>query len=139
MAPNQLDDGPIAAVQRYIDAFNNGEVEAMAACFAAQGTILDGTPPHVWHGDSAPKAWYRDVLTEGQHLGAGGYHVTLGAPSHADVSGDAAYLVFPATMTFNLRGTRITQTGALFTTALCKQTDGWRIAAWAWAKGRASA
>jgi len=29
-----------------------------------------------------------------------------------------------------------TQTGALFTVALCKLAGEWRIAAWAWAKAR---
>jgi hypothetical protein len=46
-------------------------------------------------------------------------------------------VVVPATMTFKLRGEQITQTGAVFTVALRKLSDGWRIAAWAWAKGTA--
>jgi hypothetical protein len=39
-------------------------------------------------------------------------------------------------MTFDLTGSRITQTGAFFTVALRKQTGGWRIAAWSWTKGK---
>jgi hypothetical protein len=30
---------------------------------------------------------------------------------------------------------QVTQTGATFTVALRKLSDGWRIAAWAWTKG----
>jgi|SRR6478672_4511010 len=75
------------------------------------------------------------VLTEGEHAGASGYLVTLGEPLHAMESGDAAYVVVPATMSFNLRGGRITQAGALFTVALRKSAGAWKIAAWAWAKG----
>jgi ketosteroid isomerase-like protein len=137
--PDQAHSEPVAAVRRYIDAFNKGDVEKMAACFASPATILDGMAPHVWHSPSAPRDWYRDVLTEGKHAGASNYSVTLGAPLHADVSGDAAYVVSPATMSFSLRGTQVTQSGALFTTALRKQADGWRIVAWAWAKGKAPA
>ena len=133
----QVKDDAVAAVRRYIDAFNVGDAEAMGACFAAPGTILDGMAPHLWHGPTAAKDWYRDVLVEGEHLGASGYHVTLGAPLHADVTGDAAYVVSPATMTFKLKGQQVTQTGALFTTALRKVAGDWRIAAWAWAKGQA--
>ena len=133
--PLSLEDGPVAAVRRYIDAFNGGDVKGMAACFASPATILDGMAPHVWSGSSAPTDWYHDVLAEGEKAGANHYVVTLGAPLHADVSGDAAYVVSPATMTFKLRGRQITQTGALFTTALSKQAGGWRITAWAWAKG----
>jgi hypothetical protein len=38
-------------------------------------------------------------------------------------------------MTFKIHGKQITQSGAIFTMALRKSADGWRIAAWAWAKG----
>jgi hypothetical protein len=44
-------------------------------------------------------------------------------------------VVVPATMTFKVDGKQITQTGAVFTVALRKFIDGWRISAWAWAKG----
>jgi hypothetical protein len=77
---------------------------------------------------------YRDVLVEGEHLGTSGSHVTLGQPLHDNVTGDAAYVVAPTTMTFKLKGQQVTQTGAVFTVALRKLPEGWRIAAWAWAK-----
>jgi hypothetical protein len=139
VSTTEIETEATAAVGRYIDAFNKAGVAGMAACFATPGTILDGMAPHLWHGPSAAADWYRDVLVEGEHLGASGYFVTLGEPSHADVTGDAAYAVFPATMTFKLKGTQITQTGAAFTTALRRTASGWCIAAWAWAKGRVAA
>ena len=126
----------MAAVRHYIDAFNRGDREGMAAAFAVPGSILDGMAPHVWHGPTATQDWYRDVLVEGAHHGASGYHVTLGDPLHDNVTGDSAYVVVPATMTFKVRGQQVTQTGAVFTVALRKLAEGWRIAAWAWAKGR---
>jgi len=132
-------EAAVAAVGRYIAAFNKGDPDAMGACFAVPGTILDGMAPHLWHGPTATQDWYRDVLVEGEHLGASGYHVTLGAPLHADVTGDAAYVVSPATMTFKFKGQQVTQTGAFFTTALRKVAGDWRIAAWAWAKGQPAA
>jgi hypothetical protein len=131
-------DNPVTAVQRYIDAFNKGDVDGMAACFAIPGSILDGMAPHVWHGATAARDWYRDVLVESEHVGAGDYFVTLGAPLHANVTGDAAYVVAPATMTFKVHGMQVTQSGATFTTALRKVEGNWRIASWAWAKGRSA-
>jgi ketosteroid isomerase-like protein len=128
-------DDPMAAVRRYIDAFNRGDAKAMAACFASIGSILDGMAPHLWYGPTAAQDWYRDVLAAGERAGATEYFVTLDQPLHANVTGDAAYIVSPATMTFKVRGKRIAQSGAIFTTALHKSADGWRIAAWAWAKG----
>ena len=93
---------------------------------------------HLWHRPTAPRDWYRDVLVEGEHAGASEYHVSLGPPLHADITGDAVYLVSPATITFRLKGKQVTQSGALFTTALRKVAEDWRIAAWAWAKGQSA-
>jgi hypothetical protein len=51
------------------------------------------------------------------------------------VTGDFAYVVVPATLTFDLGGREVTQTGSLFTVALRKVDMDWRLSAWAWAKG----
>jgi hypothetical protein len=126
---------PMAAVHQYINDFNKGDVEAMAATFAVPGSILDGMAPHVWLGPTASQDWYRDVLLEGEQHGASDYFVTLGEPLHNNVTSDSAYVVVPATMTFKVHGQQVTQTGAIFTVALRKLAEGWRITAWAWAKG----
>src|SRR5689334_820185 len=129
---------PVATIRQYIEAFNKADAKAMAACFAVPGSILDGMAPHVWSGPTATEDWYRDVLAECARHGASDYSVTLGTPLHATVTGESAYVVFPATMTFKIHGKQVTQSGAIFTTALCNSADGWRIAAWAWAKGQPS-
>ena len=89
--------GPVSAVQQYIDAFNKADVKAMAAMCADPMSILDGMAPHVWHGPTATQDWHRDVLIEGEHVGAKDYQVILENPLHANVTGDAAYVVVPAT------------------------------------------
>lgn len=127
---------PMAAVQQYIDAFNKVDAKLMAETFAVPGSILDGMAPHVWQGPTATQDWYRDVLVEGEQHGASDYLVTLGEPLHNNVTGDSAYVVVPVTMTFKVHGKQVTQTGAVFTVALRKLAEGWRIAAWAWAKGK---
>lgn len=129
--------GPMETVRDYIAGFNKGDVKSMAAVCADPMSILDGMAPHVWHGPTASQDWYRDVLVEGEHLGAGDYFVELGEPGHVNVTGDSAYVVVPTTMTFKVHGKQITQTGATFIVALRKLDHGWRIAAWAWAKGTA--
>lgn len=131
-----MTDTPLAAVSAYLEAFNAGDPVAMSAAFASNGSILDGMAPHLWQGPTAVADWYRDVMAESAHRGASGYRVTLGEPLHNDSTGDSAYVVVPATMTFDLNGTQITQTGAVFTVALHRTAEGWRVAAWAWAKGR---
>ena len=127
---------PIAAVRQYISAFNKGDGEGMAAVFSVPGSILDGMAPHLWQGPTASRDWYADVLAEGEHHGASGYCVTLAEPLHNNITGDSAYVVVPATMTFQVKGRQAMQTGAILTVALRELADGWRIAAWAWSKGK---
>ena len=126
---------PMATINQYIEAFNKGDGNAMAATFAVPGSILDGMAPHVWQGPTATQDWYEDVLIEGKEHGASDYFVTLGEPLHNNTTGESAYVVVPATMTFKVQGQQIKQTGAVFTVALRQLAEGWRIAAWAWAKG----
>jgi ketosteroid isomerase-like protein len=125
----------MAAVRQYIDGFNKNDAKVMAETFAVPGSILDGMAPHVWQGPTAPEDWYRDVLIEGKQHDASDYFVTLGEPLHNNVTGDSAYVVVPATTTFKVGGRPVTQSGAVFTVALRKLAEGWRIAAWAWTKG----
>jgi ketosteroid isomerase-like protein len=132
----QRDTGTVAAtIQQYVDAFNAGDEDALAACFTEKGFILDGMAPHVWSGPSATRDWHKDALAESEHLGITDFHMTLGTPSHNATVGNAGYFVAPATLNFKMRGQAITQAGATFTVALHKGEAGWRIAAWAWTKG----
>jgi hypothetical protein len=89
----------------------------------------------VGKGPTAADDWYRDVLAEGQHLGASGYYIALEEPRHVDVTENHAYVVVPATMRFIVQGKEIVQTGSVFTVALRHVGDDWRSTAWAWAKG----
>jgi ketosteroid isomerase-like protein len=125
----------MAAVLRYVDAFNNGDTKAMAAACADPMQILDGMSPHVWQGSTASEDWWSDVLKEGEHLGASGYNISLGEPRHVDITGDYGYVVVPTAMTFSLRGQLVKQTGSLWTVALRRLGTEWRLTAWAWAKG----
>jgi ketosteroid isomerase-like protein len=129
-------DTPIAAVHQYIDAFNNGDLTGMAAVFASPGSILDAVAPHSWQGPTAVQDWYRAVLAGGEKHGASGVFVTLGDATRDDVTGDSAYVVVPATVSFAVAGSQVTQSGAFFTVALRRLPEGWRIAAWAWSKGK---
>ena len=108
-----MSDTRLQAVQAYTDGLNANDPAAMAAAFVpVDGAILDGMAPHLWVGPTAVADWYRDVTAESEHRGASDYRFTLGEPLHNETTGDAAYVVVPATMTFDLNGTQITQAGA---------------------------
>ena len=129
-------DNPVDAVRQYVEALNRNDGAAMAAVFAASGSILDGMAPHVWVGPTASQDWHRDVLADFEKHGVSGLCIELGDPLHNNVTGDSAYVVVPATMAFKAQGKTITQGGAVLTMALHKTAGSWRIAAWAWAKGQ---
>jgi hypothetical protein len=91
----------LSTIHRYIDAFNKGDVQDMAAAFAIPGSILDGMPPHVWHGATAAAPGCLHYDKERRRIG---FFRAVGRPLHMDVTGDAAYVVVPATMKFKVHG-----------------------------------
>lgn len=127
--------GPSAAVRRYVDAFNSGDEDGLAACFTDPGFILDGMAPHVFSGPSATRDWYRHALAVSEPRGITDFHMTFGTPSHNATVGDVAYFAAPATLSFKVGGQPTDQGGATFTAALRRVEGHWRIQAWAWTKG----
>ena len=73
-------DDPMAAVRKYVDAFNRGDATAMATTFAGSDLILDGMAPHVWQGPTATQDWYKGVLVEGKQHDVSDHFITLGEP-----------------------------------------------------------
>ncbi|OBI98525.1 YybH family protein [Mycobacterium asiaticum] len=128
-------DDPMAAVRAFADAFNAGDAKAMSAVCADPMHILDGMSPHVFQGPTAAEDWYAHAVAEAEHFGITDYHIELGEPRHADITGDNAYVVVPTSLSHNRQGRSITQTGAVMTLALRKIDGHWRLTAWAWAKG----
>ena len=118
-------------IQKYLHAFNRADAGGMAACFVVPGVILDGMPPHLWSGALGVE----DGPAEAGHPGAGDYFIALGEPRHDGAAGDPAQIALPASTSFQVDGRQVRQTGALFTVAVRKSQDGWRIAAWSWVKG----
>ena len=64
------------------------------------------------------------MLIEGKQYGVSDYFVTMGEPLHNNVTGDSAYVVVPATMTFKVGGKQVTQSGAVFTVAYARSPKG---------------
>ena len=127
--------GPFAVVQQYMDAFNRVDMNGAAALCTSSSIVIDDFAPHVWQGGNACAAWGNDFLTWAARNGATHNVVTLGKPTHADVTGDRAYVVVPATYTYLDHGKPAKMTGCTFTVALRKGPAGWRITGWAWADG----
>lgn len=120
-------------VNQFVDGFNKGDTVAAAAC-AEETSILDEFPPHEWHGPGACLKWMSDYDADAKKNGITDGLVTLGAPTHLDVTGDRAYVVIPSNDTFKMKGKPVKETGSVFTSALQKGASRWRITGWSWAK-----
>jgi hypothetical protein len=124
----------LASVHGFVDGFNKGDTKKLLAACADQTSILDEFPPHEWHGEGACAKWASDFDADAKKNGITDGAVTLGDPSHVDITSDRAYVVIPADYTFKQRGKPVSEIGSIITLTLKKGAAGWRITGWAWAK-----
>ena len=121
-------------VWQFVGSFNKGDVKTALGDCAAQSSIIDEFPPYSWQGATGCADWSNDFDAYIKKNGMTDPKVTLGLLRHVDVSGDRAYVVVPANFTFKKNGKRINERSSIWTLALQKVADSWRITGWAWAK-----
>lgn len=123
---------PIATVQRFIDAFNKGDLKAAEATHATEVAIVDEVPPYLWRGREAFKGWLADLTEHDAAQGVTDGHMKLGDPVREETTGDAAYVVVATEYTFKQNGTPMREPSQM-TFALKKEKTGWRIVGWTFA------
>lgn len=126
----------LATVQRFIDAFNKGDVRAALATCAPHASIIDEVPPHEWQGANACGDWVRDLAAADKAASIADGFVTLGSPWRVDVNGSRAYLVMPATYRYKAHGKSVTERNSILTVALVRLGGAWRMTGWAWSAHR---
>ncbi len=124
----------LAPVHQFIDGFNKGDTKTALAACADETSILDDFPPHEWHGTGACAKWASDFDADAKMNGITNFVVTLGKPSHVDITGDRAYVVVPANYTLTQKGKQVSEVGSIMTLTLKRTSSGWRINGWSWAK-----
>jgi ketosteroid isomerase-like protein len=129
------DQGDVMSVVRqFVDAFNKGDANTVAALCADQTSIIDEFPPHEWHGAGSCVRWLSDWDADAKKNVITDASVTMGEPKHVDVTADRAYVVAPADYILKVNGKPTKETGAVFTLTLQKSEARWRITGWSWAK-----
>ena len=119
-------------INQFVNGFNKGDMEsAMAACSEATA-IIDEFPPHTWSGDGACRRWVEDYDTDAKKNGITDGRVTLGKPSHFEMTADHAYVVIPSNYSYKQKVKRVAQIGSMFTFSLNKGENGWSITGWSW-------
>lgn len=122
----------MSVVHHWVAAFNQGDMQAMAATCSDQASIIDDFPPHVWTGAGACTRWASDFQSFVRKTGSSDQAVTVGKPWHVDVTAGLAYVVAPTNYSFKHNGKPVQQ-GGVVTLALQKSTAGWQVIGWAWA------
>ena len=128
------DRAAFTTVQRFVDAFNQGDTKSAAAVCAERTLIIDEFPPYEWQGSGACARWMRDYDEDAKKNAITDGVVTLGSPRHVDISGDRAYVVVSADYAFKQNGKMVKETGSVLTIVLRESPGGWRISAWSWSK-----
>jgi ketosteroid isomerase-like protein len=124
----------MAVVRQFADAFDAGDAKTALALCAAQSAIIDDFPPYLWQGASGCADWASDFDAYSKKNGITEPGVYVGGPKHLDVIGDRAYVVVPANFTAKQNGKKITERGSIWTVALQRVGDKWRITGWSWSK-----
>lgn len=133
-SPASPSDAVMKTVNQFLEGFNKGDTKTMLASGTDQMSIIDEFPPYEWHGAGAFAKWVSDYDVDAKKNGITDGFVTLGKPTHLDVSGDHAYVVIPADYKFSKNGKPNGEIGSVITITLRNASDGWRITGWAWAK-----
>ena len=115
-----------AMVERYVGDMS----PATASLCTEDAVIIDGSAPYVWRGPHACDDWRRDQLATAEKSNISEARLVLGQPLHLKVSGEAAYAVFPATLTYTKDHKAVSLPGNIWTVALRKVGGIWKIASW---------
>jgi hypothetical protein len=123
-------DDAMAPVRQFVDSLNAGDAKTAAKAYIPAPSIIDEFPPHHW---TSFDDWLRDFMVDAKKNGVTDVHITLQAATTSTVGAVQAYEVIPNVITAKMNG-KPTQEKGIFTFALLKTYDGWRIAGWGWAK-----
>lgn len=127
-------NGPMSTIRRVAMDFNQGNLKGFAALCTSPASVLDDFPPHTWNGPGACTDWANALSVSFKKNDITNATVVFGTPWHVDVTGNVAYVVVPATLTYNQNKKPVKETGSVFTVVLTKTPKGWLISSWAWAR-----
>jgi ketosteroid isomerase-like protein len=121
----------VVPINKFLDAFNKGDMAGAAAAHAKDIVIIDEIPPFAWRGTQALQEWAAALQADSKKNGMSEEKVTLKAPTRIEMAGSDAYAVVPATFTFKQKGVAMHEVSQM-TFTLKKEASGWLITSWTW-------
>ena len=124
-------NGPMSAIRRFVQGFNNDDAEEMQATWADDAALIDDFPPHRWIGPGVASRWYRDMAAWATGYDMADWSVELDEPRHLTVSDRDAYVVVAFVARWLEEGAPAERAGSI--AASLRELEGqWRISALAW-------
>ena len=119
-------------VHKWVDSFNKRDTQMALATCADETSIIDDIPPYEWHGTGACSKWISDWEVNAKKNEISDAIVILGKLRYFEITGDRAYVVVPADLTYKVKGKRDKAPGGRVTLILQRGGAGWRIIGWSW-------
>jgi ketosteroid isomerase-like protein len=119
---------PISAVLKYTNANDTSKLDAY---YTSDAVVIDEFAPYVWTGSSAGARWWTSLMAVNRKTSISNMKASMQPVQHFNVSGDKAYVVVPATVSFFYKGKPQKETGTLTMTLQRSGTD-WKIATQTW-------
>jgi ketosteroid isomerase-like protein len=121
----------VAPINKFLDAFNKGDMAGAAAAHAKDIVIVDEVPPFAWRGSQALQDWGTALQADSKKNGMSEEKVTIKAPTRVEQIGTDAYVIVPATFSYKQKGVAMHE-AAQMTFTLKKEASGWLITGWTW-------
>lgn len=123
----------IAPIEKFLAAFNKGDVAGAAATHATEAdlVIVDEVAPYIWRGPQAFQGWIGDLDRDSKARGISDQHVKISAPTRLESDGSTAYVIVSSTYTFKEKGVAMRE-AAQMTFVVKKGANGWMIHGWTW-------
>jgi ketosteroid isomerase-like protein len=121
----------VGAINRFVNAVNQGNHEAALEHFTPDATIIEDIPPYRWQGPQAGSQWMAAMGENAARSGITGIAMQLADATRVEVDADSAYAVYSAVLTLSGNTLQL-QSGGCLTFTLQRAGAGWLINALAW-------
>ena len=112
-----------AVIAKWVGDFNRGDQAGFRAACEPQAAIIDGFPPYARQSCAE---WMDAYVVNNAALKAQGGRLAIGKAAYAEVQGDRAYIIYPATFSHTRDGKPVVYKDS-WTMTLHKTPGGWKF------------
>ena len=110
-----------ATIEKWVADFNKHDWKSFLAACAPRTAIVDGFPPYAWQTCTD---WINGYDANNEAIQATHGTLSIGDPIYTELTGNRAYLIYPATFTDTQKGKPVIYKGS-WTMTLQKTRNRW--------------